>query len=142
LKKQINLIKQFEWNLLDIDFGKIENNNISGKIKFRFYNKSDIEITIEEFYLDLYINNEYVGWLRDDGKFVIPAKGYNDLDFDFTLLPQFVLKNLMDIFYIATKQKDAILGLKGIAKAKSGFMTYVIDLNCDCSTKNVDCNCK
>jgi hypothetical protein len=141
LRKQIRLIKDFEWNLLDVDFGKISTNNLSGKLKFRFYNKSDIEITIEEFYLDLYLNREYVGWLRDSGKFVIPANGYNDIGFDFTLTPQYVLQNIIDIVYIATKQNDALFGLVGIAKVKSGFMNYVVDLDCECSTKNIDCNC-
>jgi hypothetical protein len=141
-KKQIDLATNFEWKILDINFKNVSINNLTGKIKFRFENKSDIEIMINEFYLDLYLSGEYIGWLRDSGEFVIPAKGFNDLEFDFTINPTYIISNALDIISIATKNKDAMFTLKGYMKVKSGLIRTTIELNCDCSTKNVDCDCK
>jgi LEA14-like dessication related protein len=141
-KKQIDLATDFEWSILKIDFSKITTQNLSGNIKFRFHNKSDIEVLIKEFYLDLYFNREYIGWLRDSKEFLIPAKGYNDIEFEFTLNPQYVISNIIDIIAIATKKKDALFGLVGYMKVQSGFIKTTIKIDCECSTKNLDCNCK
>jgi hypothetical protein len=140
-KKQIDLAKDFDWKLLDLDLSKITINNLSGKVKFRFFNKSDIEVVVNEFYLDFYLSGEYIGWLKDSGEFVIPGKGYNDISFDFTLNPQYVLGNIIDIVSIALKKKDAEFSFKGYMKVKSGFVGSTIKISCDCSTKNVDCTC-
>ncbi len=141
-KKQIDLAADFDWSLLDVDFSKITTQNLSGKIKFRFFNKSDIEVIVSEFYLDLYLNGQFIGWLRDSNEFLIPAKGYNDIEFQFTLNPQYIISNIIDIIAISTNKKDALFGLVGYMKVKSGFIKSTIKIDCECSTKDLDCNCK
>lgn len=140
-KKQYDLITDFEWKVMDLSFDSVTPNLVKGKLTFRFLNKSDIEITISNFYLDMYLNNEYIGWLEDTKEFVIPARGYNDIEFGFSINPQLILKSAVDILTLATRFKDAIFSFDGSVTARSGFVRASVKMNCDCSVKNMDCSC-
>lgn len=141
VKKQVDLLSDFEWSVLNVSFDKVSPNLLKGKVVFRFTNKSDIEITITKFYLDLYLNNEYIGWLEDKTEFVIPARGFSDIPIGFSVNPQLVFKNAIDIVLLTTKLKDAIFSFDGAASVKSGFVSTSVKIKCDCSVKNYDCKC-
>lgn len=140
-KRQYDLLTDFEWKVISLKFDSISPNLVKGRIVFRFENKSDIEITISNFYLDLFLNNTYIGWLQDTREFVIPAKGFNDIEFGFSINPQLVIKNALDILTLGTKLKDAIFSFDGAVTARSGFVKASVKLKCDCSVKNMDCAC-
>lgn len=140
-KKQVDLLTDFEWSVLNVSFDKVSPNLLKGKVVFRFTNKSDIEITITKFYLDLYLNNEYIGWLEDKSEFVIPARGFSDIPIGFSVNPQLVAKNVVDIVLLTTKLKDAIFSFDGAASVRSGFVSTSVKIKCDCSVKNYDCKC-
>ena len=140
-KKQYDLITDFEWKVLDLKFDSVSPNLLKGRIKFRFENKSDIEITISNFYLDMYLNQTYIGWLSDTRVFVIPARGFNDIEFGFSVNPQLLIKNAIDIVTLGSKLKDAVFSFDGVIGAKSGFVKADVKIECDCSVKNMDCAC-
>lgn len=140
-KKQADLLMDFDWKILDIGFDTVNLNLVKGKVKFRFFNKADIQIVVTSFYMNMFVNGEKVGYIEDSGEFVIPAKGYNDITFSYTLNPQFILKNVTNIIAYATKKKDATITLQGDVKLRSGFVRASVPINCDCSMKNYDCNC-
>jgi len=50
-KRQYDLLTDFEWKVINIKFDSVSLTLLKGKIVFRFTNKSDIEITIYNFYL-------------------------------------------------------------------------------------------
>lgn len=140
-KKQIDLITDFEWKVINLSFDTVSPNLLKGKVVFRFTNKSDIELTITKFYLDLYLNGEYIGWLEDKNEFVIPARGFSDIPIGFSVNPQLVVKNVVDIVVLASKLKDAIFSFDGAASVRSGFVSTSVKIKCDCSVKNYDCKC-
>ena len=140
-KKQVDLLTDFEWSVLNVSFDKVSPNLLKGKVVFRFTNKSDIEITITKFYLDLYLNNEYIGWLEDKNEFVIPARGFSDIPIGFSVNPQLVLGNVVDIVLLTAKLKDTIFSFDGAASVRSGFVSTSVKIKCDCSVKNYDCKC-
>lgn len=140
-KRQYDLLTDFEWRVMDIRFDNVSLNQLKGKITFRFENKSDIEITISNFYMDMYLNNEYIGWLEDTREFVIPSKGFNDIEFGFSVNPQLLIKNALDIATLGSKLRDAIFSFDGALTARSGFVKAAVKLKCDCSVKNMDCSC-
>jgi hypothetical protein len=137
--KQINLLKEFEWKVLDFTIDTIDLQTLSGKIKFRFSSISDIQLTISKFYLDFYVNGERIGYLEDVTKFIIPAKGYSDIPFEYTINPQFFIKNIVDIIAYTTKQKDAIVTFVGYAQISSGFVKATVPISTNCSIKNLEC---
>lgn len=140
-KKQINLLYDFEWKAIGLKLDEITGNLIKGAVTFRFTNKADLEIKVTKFYLDLYFNGEYVGYIEDSREFVIPSRGYNDIEFSFSINPQLFLRNVVDILAFLTNKKDGVIGLKGYVTAKSGFVKTTVKINCDCSVKDMDCSC-
>ena len=141
IKKQTDLLYDFDWKLLDVSFDKVNLQLVKGKVKFRFFNKADIQVVVTKFYLKLYLNKEEVGYIEDVQEFVIPARGFNDISFSYTINPQFLVKNITNIVLGSVSSKDATLTLDGYAKIRSGFIRVTVPILCDCSVKNYDCNC-
>jgi LEA14-like dessication related protein len=141
-KKQFDLLKDFKYEVLSFNIDQLTLNNVTGKINFRFYSMSDIEIMVNEFYMTFGFNNENIGYIKDSGiAHLIPANGYNDLEFEFQLNPQFIIKNAVDIIAYATKQKDATITLDGNISVSSGFVHVTVPINCNCSIAKLDCAC-
>lgn len=138
--RQVDLLKQFEWKVLDFSLDTIDLKVIKGTIKFRFASISDVELIINKFYLDVYVNGERIGYIEDVNTFIIPANGYTDISFAYTLNPQFIIKNVVDIVAYTTRSKDAILTFDGYAKIKSGFISATVPIKSDCSVKNLECS--
>jgi LEA14-like dessication related protein len=137
--RQIDLLKQFNWKVLDFSLDTLDLKVIKGTIKFRFSSISDVELEINKFYLDVYANGERVGYIEDVNTFIIPAKGYTDIPFAYTINPQFIIKNIVDIIAYTTKQEDAIITFDGYIKIKSGFISATVPIKSDCSVKNLEC---
>lgn len=137
--KQVDLLKEFSWKVIDFNFDVADLQVIKGVIKFRFASIADLELTISKFYLDVYINGDRVGYIEDVSTFIIPAKGYNDIPFSYTINPQYVIKNIVDILAYSTKLKDAIITFDGYAQVKSGFISATIPIKSNCSVKNMEC---
>lgn len=137
--KQVDLLKEFNWKVLDFSLDVLDLQVIKGVIKFRFSSIADVELTISKFYLDVYINGDRVGYIEDVDTFIIPSKGYTDIPFSYTIDPQYVIKNIVDIIAYSTKRKDAIITFDGYAKISSGFISATVPIKSDCSVKNLEC---
>jgi LEA14-like dessication related protein len=138
--KQIDLLQQFTWKVVDFTFDTADLKVIKGIIKFRFSSISDIELTISKFYLDVYVNGDRIGYVEDAQTFIIPARGYTDIPLAYTVNPQFILKNVVDIILTSTKLNDAIIGFDGYAQVKSGFISATVPIKSSCSAKNMECS--
>ena len=132
-------MKQFTYKVIDFTFDVADLQTIKGVLKFRFSSIADIELTIKKFYLDVYINGDRVGYVEDVNTFIIPAQGYTDIPFSYTIDPQYVIKNMVDIIAYSTKLKDAIITFDGYAQVKSGFISATIPIKSNCSVKNMEC---
>lgn len=137
--RQVDLLKQFDWKVLDFTLDTLDLKVLKGTIKFRFSSISDVELIINKFYLDVYVNGERVGYIEDVNTFIIPARGYTDISFAYTVNPQFIIKNVVDIVVFTSKNNDAIITFDGYAKIKSGFINATVPIKSDCSVKNLDC---
>lgn len=135
--KQADLLKQFEYKIIGIKFKEFTLQLIKGTLSIRFESLSDVEITVNEFYLDFYFNEENVGYLTDTRKFILPAKAFTTIDFDFTLNPQFIFKNAIDIIAYAAKQKDASIRVEGYVSLKSGFISTTVPVTYATTIKEI-----
>jgi LEA14-like dessication related protein len=126
--------------VVDFTFDTADLKVIKGIIKFRFSSISDIELTVSKFYLDVYVNGDRIGYVEDPQTFIIPAKGYTDIPLAYTINPQFILKNVVDIILTSTKLNDAIIGFDGYAQVKSGFISATVPIKSSCSAKNMECS--
>ena len=101
---------------------------MKGDITVLFTNTSDIDITIHQFYLDFYFNGQKVGYVQDLSEFTIIARQSSELSFEFTLEPQLIIGNIVDIIGYITQNNDASIVLDGFVTAKSGFVKATIPI--------------
>lgn len=141
-KKQFELIKQFDWRILYFNLDTPTLTKISGVIKFRFTSVADVEILIRAFYLEFFYQGVYVGYIEDtsnaEGQ-LIPANGYNDLEFRFSINPQLIIRDSADLLAFALKQIDPIITLDGNIKLESGFIKATVPIKMNCSLQTLDC---
>jgi hypothetical protein len=102
-----------------------------------FGSQSDVEVVVQSFILDFYFNGKKVGYLEDTTEFVIPAKGYTTIPFKYTLNPQLIFSNAVDIVSYALRQKDASISVRGYAKLKSGFVKVALPISYDTTIKQI-----
>jgi hypothetical protein len=100
-----------------------------------------LEFIIEEFILKVYINGQEAGYVNDITTSLIPANGYSDIPFEFSINPQYLLNDVSDILAYTLKQKDAIITLNGYVSVKSGFVKATVPIKCNCSVQKLECDC-
>jgi len=140
-KKQAGLLKDFQWKLLNFDLTKVSLTLVKGKVVIRFSSISDLEFIVEEFILKVYVNGQEAGYVNDVTQSLIPANGYSDIPIEFTINPQYLIKDIADIAAYTLKQKDAIITLNGYCSVKSGFVKATIPIKCNCSVQKYSCDC-
>jgi hypothetical protein len=143
--KQVDLLKQFEYKVINFQINTLDPNLVKGTLTFRFTSISDLEFIINKFYMDFFFNGKNIGYIEDsvleNKPNIIPANGYSDITFDFTLNPQLVITNIADIIAFATSKKDGVIGLAGFVDVKSGFLSATVPINCTCNIKDFSCSC-
>ena len=128
IKKQTDLIQQFDYRILGVRFSDFSLNLIKGTISILFTSKADIEVEVKAFYLDFYFNGNKVGYLEESSSFIIPAKGNSTIDLDFTLNPQLIVGNAVELIEYSTRTKDASIYISGFARLKSGFINVTLPI--------------
>ena len=140
-KKQVKLLKDFEWKFLNLKIQNIDLQLIKGVVTIRFASKSDLEFLVEQFVLDVYVNGEKSGYVNDVKQTLIPANGYTDIDIQFSINPQYLIKDATDILAYTLKKKDAIITLSGYVQVSSNFVSTTVPIVCNCSIQKLECDC-
>jgi len=136
-KRQATLLQNYEYKIVDFKITTFDLQKIKGSISVFFGSKSDVEVVIKQFIIDFYFNGEKIGYLEDNTPFVIPARGYTTIPLNFTLNPQLVITNAVDIVSYALKKKDAGISVRGFARIKSGFVKATIPISYDTTIKEI-----
>lgn len=136
-KKQAMLLENYVYKIVDFKMDTFDAQKIKGTISVWFGSKSDIEVVIDKFILDFYFNGKKVGYIEDTTSFVIPANGFTTIPFQYTLNPQLVFSNAVDIVAYALRQKDAAISVRGYAKVKSGFVSATLPISYDTTIKEI-----
>ena len=128
IKKQTDLVQQFDYRILGVRFSDFSLNLIKGTISILFTSKADIEVEVRAFLLTLFFNGKEVGYIEESSAFIIPARGSSTIDLDFTLNPQLIVGNAVELIEYSTRTKDASIYIKGIARLKSGFISVTLPI--------------
>ena len=78
--QQIALLKLFTFKVTGFTLGDLTQTLINGTITLNFCSVSDIQILIQEFYLDFYVEGQKVGYINDTSGatgMLIPANSCN-----------------------------------------------------------------
>lgn len=127
-KKQIGLLRNYDYQIIGAKVNKVSLNQISFSTKVRFFNKSKIEVVVQNIYLDVYLEDTLTGFVTENKPFIVPAQGSSDIDLNMTFNPQSLLKNLTNVILVGLKKKDLNFTLKGYANIRSGFVSTTLPI--------------
>lgn len=127
-KKQAQLIEDYDIEPVGAKIIRWDQAAGIGIIEFtiRITNKSAIEATIKELYSDLYLGNQYVGYMSNTGSMLVPGKGTADAKITITIATKQILKDFANILSVFISTKDLQYRIKGYVKLKSSFISVSV----------------
>lgn len=127
-KKQIKLIEDYDYKIIGVKIKKITVNEVVFDIKYRFFNKSNIEVEINKIFLKVIVEGSEIGYITENEKFVITAKGSSDVNLQISASPQLVFKNILGIGLGGVRRKDLKFTMEGYANMRSGFIKTTLPI--------------
>jgi LEA14-like dessication related protein len=124
--KQINFLKEITYQVTGLNIRSITANQVSIDITTKIYNASNVEATVKEIFLDIFINNVKVGNVNEVKDILILPRQTTEITFNFSFNPRLIGKNLLDIISLSVAAKDVIFDAKGYIRVKSSFITTSI----------------
>jgi len=91
---QFKLLKNIEYKLKNVKFTKISKDVISIEVTMSVINYSNINATIKEMFLDLFLNGIKVGNVQESKDILIKSGGETNISFTFNILPALILTNI------------------------------------------------
>ena len=131
ITNQTQLLKNFTYSIVGASLSNLSLKNVSANITVRLNNISNVEIEVEQMYLDVYINQVKVGYFQDAGLFTIPANGYTDIPTSVEFDPTQVISGVLQSNIFSGGIKDIQIGVRGYAQAKSSFLKVTLPIKYD-----------
>jgi len=127
-KKQANLLLQYKVDIVGVKFNTISTKNVNMVISCKLTNMSDIEVQVNKMYMDVAIEGKNAGYVVNESRFAIPARGYNYIDLNIAFNPKLILTNILGIGFGIAQNKDVKIDLNGYANIKSGFLSTTLPI--------------
>lgn len=121
--KQIDFIKDITYQVKGIKIREFSKKNISLDVTAQIFNASNVEATVTQMYLDVFINGVKVGKVNEIKDIVIKPKQSTIIDFNFAFDPTIIAKNIVDLITLSVSAKDVLIDIKGYIRVKSGFLS-------------------
>lgn len=125
-RRQIDFIKEYQYKVVGLRIMSLRKDNITFDVRTRVFNNSNVEATVKEVILNLYLNGVKVGNIDEVKDTFIKARGSSDFTFQFSFNPQVVLGNLFSIATLTIAAKDVLIEINGYVKVKSAFVQATI----------------
>lgn len=128
LRRQFQLLAEYDYKIVGFRLRKLSGNQTTFDVTTRIFNKSNIEASVNKIFLEIFVENNKVGFVTEEGQWLIPAKGSTDIQMKITVNPQLLLKSATTVILSGVKQKDLNFTLKGYANVSSGFLSTTIPI--------------
>ena len=128
LRKQFKLLADYDYKIVGFKFRKLSANQVTFDVTTRIFNKSKIEATVKKIFLEISVEGNKVGFVTEEGQWLIPAQGSSDIQMKITVNPQLVLKSAAAVILSGMKQKDLNFTLEGYASVSSGFLSTTLPI--------------
>jgi LEA14-like dessication related protein len=135
--KQLTFLQDITYQVIGVRIRSITTSSVSMDITTRIYNASNVEATVKEMYLDVFMNDIKVGNVNEVKDILILPSKTTDISFNFSFNPRLIGKNLLDIISSTVQTKDINFELKGYIKVKSSFLTPTIPFEYQNNLKNL-----
>jgi LEA14-like dessication related protein len=135
--KQLTFLQDITYQVVGVKLKSVTMSNISMDLTTRIYNASNVEATVKEMYLDVFMNGVQVGNVNEVKDILILPSKTTDVSFNFSFNPRLIGKNIKDIIALTIELKDINFELKGYIKVKSAFLTPTIPFEYQNNLKNL-----
>ncbi len=125
-QKQIDFIKDITYQISGIRIREFSKNKVSLDISAVIFNASNVEATVSQMYLDVFINRIRVGNVNEIKDINIQPKKSTNIEFNFAFDPQLIAKNIVDLITLTISAKDVVIDIKGYIRVKSGFLSSTV----------------
>lgn len=124
--KQIDFLKNITYQIKSIKAKTVSENLVSLDITAMIYNASNVEATVKEMYLDVYINDIKVAQVNEVKDINIKPTESSLVPFNFSFNPKKIGQNLVSLVLSAVNAKDIKINMDGYVKVKSAFIATTI----------------
>lgn len=135
--KQLTFLQDITYQVIGFKIKSISTSNLSFDITTRIYNASNVEATIKEMFLDVFINGIKVGNVNEVKDLLILPSKTTDVSFNISFNPRLIGKNIKDLITLTFEAKDLNIELKGYIKVKSSFLTPTIPFEYQNNLKSI-----
>lgn len=121
--KQIDFIKDITYQVKGVKIKEFSKTKVSLDITALIFNASNVEATVTQMYLDVFINGIKVGNVNEIKDILIKPKQSTSIEFNFAFNPSLIFKNIVDLISLTIAAKDMVIDIKGYIRMKSGFLS-------------------
>ena len=125
-QKQIDFIKDITYQVTGVKIREFSKQKVSLDISALIFNASNVEATLTQMYLDVFINGVNVGKVNEIKDILILPKQSTIIQFNFSFDPSLIAKNIVDLVTLSVAAKDIIFDIKGYIRVKSGFLSTAL----------------
>ena len=135
LKEQTKLLKSYCWKIKNVVINTFRMDEVYLTFILLLKNQSDIDVTLTNFDLDVFLNNEKVAKvINTDIGIDWKARGVSEIKFDVKFNPKDVFSSISKVTTLAidifSNKENVLIGVKGNVTAKHNFIK-VSDLPID-----------
>lgn len=134
-KKQLDLLQQYETEIMGIKIVKLSLDTSIINIKVRLHSQSTLQAEITELNLDFYMNGVFMAKIKDVRPVIIPAKGYSDIEVAVEFSPNALGKDAVALVSNLIKFQDADIRINGFGKVRSAFIKINVPITYDTTLK-------
>jgi LEA14-like dessication related protein len=125
-QKQLNFLQNIQYSVKGVKILNVTKEDVSIEVTLKIYNASNVEATVKEMFLDLYLNEIKVGTIDESKDILILPNKTTDLTYKLSFDPQLILKNVVNLVSLTLALKDMQVRAEGYVNVKSGFISTTI----------------
>jgi LEA14-like dessication related protein len=134
---QVQFLQDITYQVVGIGVRNLNVNEVTLDITAKIYNASNVEATVKEMYLDMFVNGIKVGNVNEIKDILILPNQTSLVSFSLTFNPRLIAGNVVNIVSLTTMLKDVIFTLKGYVKVQSSFITTTIPFEYENNMKSL-----
>ena len=127
--QQAKLLADFSYNIVGGSVNQISTDNLSINLDINFVNKSSIEVVVQSFDLNFYMNGIACGNLVPVQPFVIAANNSSVLPITVNINPSVISDNILSILADSSQLNNLLFVVQGTATIRSSFIIAKLPIN-------------
>lgn len=141
---QIKALKELDFKIVGYKLITATIDKSEIQLTIRLINKSAFEVKVEDFFVDVYLDNKKISTLIPVEPFLVPSKdfktgqsSYSDAKIIVTFSPRLVGLDALGFITNYLNKKDMDIRVVGSAKLKSSFVNLTVPIEYDTTLKEI-----